>query len=65
MTAAVAPAGAPSSEAPPARYGPRQREVRAALELFGLCGLAVAQPTFDLLGKNTGIFATRVPRAWT
>ena len=32
---------------------------RAALELFALCGLAVAQPTFDLLGKNTGIFATR------
>ncbi len=42
-----------------ARFGPRRREVRAALELFALCGLAVAQPTFDLLGKNTGIFATR------
>ena len=42
-----------------ARFGPRRREVRAALELFALCGIAVAQPTFDLLGKNTGIFATR------
>jgi hypothetical protein len=59
VSATAAPDGAPPSEAPPARFGPRQREVRAALELFGLCGLAVAQPTFDLLGKNTGIFATR------
>ncbi len=43
----------------PKRFGPRTREVRAALELFALCGIAFAQPTFDLLGKNTGIFATR------
>jgi hypothetical protein len=49
---------APATDAP-ARFGPRRREVQAALELFALCGIAVAQPTFDLLGKNTGIFATR------
>ncbi len=55
MTAA---ADAPTSERA-RRFGPRRREVRAALELFALCGIAVAQPTFDLLGKNTGIFATR------
>ncbi len=41
------------------RFGPRRREIRAGLELFALCGVAFAQPTFDLLGKNTGIFATR------
>ncbi len=45
--------------AAPRRFGPRTRELRAALELFALCGIAFAQPTFDLLGKNTGIFATR------
>ena len=33
--------------------------MHAALELFALWGIAFAQPTFDLLGKNTGIFATR------
>lgn len=38
------------------RFGPWRREVRAYLELLALTGVAVAQPTFDLLGKNTGVF---------
>jgi hypothetical protein len=59
VTATTAPVAAPQPETREARFGPRQREVRAALELFALSGIAVAQPTFDLLGKNTGIFATR------
>lgn len=57
MTATTIPASNGAERA--ARFGPRTREVRAALELFALCGIAFAQPTFDLLGKNTGIFATR------
>lgn len=40
----------------PARLGPWRREVRAFLELFALAGVAVAQPVFDLLGKNAGLF---------
>ena len=57
MTATTIPASNGAERA--ARFGTRTREVRAGLELFALCGIAFAQPTFDLLGKNTGIFATR------
>ena len=48
----VAPARAP-------RVGPWRREVRAFVELLGLCGIAFVQPTLDLLSKNTGIFINR------
>ena len=61
-TATVPNDGAPTKGVAPERarrFGPRRREVQAALEIFAVCGLAFAQPTFDLLGKNTGIFATR------
>ncbi len=59
MTAATVGATTAAKSDRTARFGPPQREVRSALELFALCGIAFAQPTFDLLGKNTGIFATR------
>jgi hypothetical protein len=42
-----------------ARFGPWRREVRAFLELLALCGVAVAQPTFDILDNNAVIFVTR------
>ena len=48
-----------SRRARPARFGPRQREVRAFLELFALAGLAFAQPALDLMSKNSEIFFTR------
>jgi hypothetical protein len=38
------------------RFGPPGRELAAFLELTGITGLAFAQPTFDLLGKNAGLF---------
>jgi hypothetical protein len=43
----------------PRRFGPLKREVRAALELFAIAGLAFAQPALDLLTKNTEIFVIR------
>ncbi len=43
----------------PARFGPWRREVRAFLELLALTGIAVAQPTFDILKKNAEIFVSR------
>ena len=49
-------AGAP--DAGTARFGPWRREVRAFLELFALTGVTIAQPTFDLLGKNAALFVT-------
>ncbi|MEO6469977.1 MAG: hypothetical protein ABIP21_12835, partial [Acidimicrobiia bacterium] len=66
-TAIVPNKGVPNNGVAPERarrFGPRRREVQAALEIFALCGLAFAQPTFDLLGKNTGIFATRQSSAF-
>src|SRR5437764_10668687 len=48
------------------RIGPWRLELRRAAELIGVFGLAVAQPTFDLLGKNAGLFVAwnaTVPRA--
>lgn len=38
------------------RVGPWRVEVARFLELVGVFGLAIAQPTFDLLGKNAGLF---------
>src|SRR4051812_4037415 len=48
------------------RIGPWRLELRRLAELVGVFGLAVAQPTFDLLGKNAGLFVAwnaTVPRA--
>lgn len=42
--------------APARRFGPWRREVRTFLELFAVCGIAVAQPTLDLLAKNSAFF---------
>jgi hypothetical protein len=39
-----------------ARFGPWRRELWAFLEVLALSGLAVAQPTFDLLGRNARLF---------
>lgn len=36
----------------------RRPNLRAFLELFALCGLVIAQPLLDLLGKNVGLFVT-------
>jgi peptidoglycan/LPS O-acetylase OafA/YrhL len=43
----------------PPRFNDLRTELRAFLELLGLCGIAFAQPTLDLLGKNPSIFVTR------
>ena len=43
----------------PARFGPGRTEILRFLELFGVAGLAVAQPTFDLLTKNADLFTSR------
>src|SRR6478609_4547233 len=45
-----------TGEAEGARFGPPTREVLQFLELFAVYGLAVAQPVFDLLGKNPLLF---------
>lgn len=39
-------------------FGPWRREFRAFVELFALTGVAVAQPTFDLLSKNASLMVT-------
>ncbi len=39
-----------------ARFGPWRTEAARLLELVGVFGLAIAQPTFDLLGKNASLF---------
>ncbi len=47
------------------RIGPWRTEARRGAELVGVFGLAIAQPTFDLLGKNAGLFVAwnaTVPR---
>ncbi len=43
----------------PPRFGPGRTEILRFLELFGVAGLAVAQPTFDLLTKNADLFTSR------
>ncbi len=40
------------------RFGPRRRELRAFVELLGLCGIAFTHPTLDILAKNTSVFIT-------
>ncbi len=49
-----------------ARFGPWRTEAARFLELVGVFGLAIAQPTFDLLGKNASLFVAwnaTTPRA--
>jgi hypothetical protein len=38
------------------RLGPLRAEAARFLELVGVLGLAIAQPTFDVLGKSPGLF---------
>src|SRR6476469_7154738 len=45
-----------TGEAEGARFGPPTREALQFLELFAVFGLALAQPVFDLLGKNPLLF---------
>ena len=51
--------GDATAQEPPTRFGPWRREVRAFLEFLALTGIAVAQPTFDILKKNAEIFVNR------
>lgn len=39
--------------------GPLRREIRSVLELFGLCGLAIAQPILDIFGRSPEQFVFR------
>lgn len=48
----------------PRRFGPWRREATAGLELLALASLAVAQPTFDLLGKNARLFIAWRTTRW-
>lgn len=41
------------------RFGPWRRELLAFLELFALTGIAVAQPFFDVVSKNSELFVVR------
>jgi hypothetical protein len=43
----------------PRRFGPARREVGSYLELLALTGIAVAQPVFDIVGKDATVFLTR------
>lgn len=49
---------APEPETRPSRFGPWRREVRAFVELLALTGIAVAQPTLDLLANNSALFVS-------
>ena len=42
---------------PPAGAAPKT-QWQSFIELFAICGLAVAQPLLDMLGKNVGLFVT-------
>ncbi len=41
------------------RFGPWRREVGAFLELFALCGVAIAQPTLDIFQQNADFLLSR------
>jgi hypothetical protein len=47
-----------------ARFGPFSSELRSFLELMAICGLAFAQPAFDILQKNAELFVTRETSVW-
>ena len=42
-----------------ARFGPWRREVGSFLELFALCGVAIAQPTLDIFQQNADFLLSR------
>jgi hypothetical protein len=44
------------------RPGPWRREAQAFLELFAVCGMAIARPTLGILGNNAEIFVNRQTR---
>src|SRR3954464_6834968 len=44
------------------RLGPWRRETQAFVELFAVCGMAIARPTLGILGNNAEIFVTRQTR---
>ena len=44
------------------RLGPWRREIQAFVELFAVCGMAIARPTLGILGNNAEIFVTRQTR---
>jgi hypothetical protein len=41
------------------RFGPWRREVGSYLELFALCGVAIAQPTLDIFQQNADFLLSR------
>lgn len=41
------------------RFGPWRREVGSFLELFALCGVAIAQPTLDIFQQNADFLLSR------
>lgn len=53
------PAGDPGAGTRPSRFGPWRREVGAYLELFALCGVAIAQPTLDIFQQNADYLLSR------
>lgn len=56
---ADAPERAAATRVPPRRFGPARREIGSYLELLALTGIAVAQPVFDIVGKDATVFLTR------
>jgi hypothetical protein len=55
----VKPAGGSEAAVAPRRFGPWRREVGAYLELFALCGVAIAQPTLDIFQQNADFLLSR------
>jgi Sulfatase len=53
------PAVADAAADPGRRFGPWRREVGAFLELFALCGVAIAQPTLDIFQQNADFLLSR------
>ena len=53
------PAGAAATDDPGRRFGPWRREVGSFLELFALCGVAIAQPTLDIFQQNADFLLSR------
>lgn len=53
------PAVADVAEERGRRFGPWRREIGAFLELFALCGVAIAQPTLDIFQQNADFLLSR------
>ena len=54
-----APPGLTATDDPGRRFGPWRREVGSFLELFALCGVAIAQPTLDIFQQNADFLLSR------